>query len=64
MSRSESMEALEAKEEQLRTLVADLTPEQRKRFYVEQTKQLKDPDTYAALNWLFLGGFHHLYLRK
>ncbi|MDX1398386.1 MAG: hypothetical protein R3204_07655, partial [Oceanospirillum sp.] len=25
---------------------------------------LKDPDTYAALNWLFLGGFHHLYLRK
>ncbi|KLV09070.1 membrane protein [Photobacterium aquae] len=64
MLRSESIEALEVKEEQLRSLVADLPQEQRKRFFAEQAKQLKDPDTYAALNWLFLGGFHHLYLRK
>ncbi|MGF1686582.1 hypothetical protein L4C36_07780 [Photobacterium japonica] len=64
MSRSESMEALEEKEEQLRFLVAALPDKQRKQYFAEQSKQLKDPDTYAALNWLFLGGFHHLYLRK
>ncbi|WP_413766502.1 hypothetical protein, partial [Vibrio vulnificus] len=35
-----------------------------KEFYNRQSKQLKDPDTYATLNWLFLGGFHHCYLGK
>ena len=26
--------------------------------------QVKDPDTYAALNWAFLAGLHHFYLGK
>jgi TM2 domain-containing membrane protein YozV len=25
---------------------------------------VKDPDTYAALNWLFLAGLHHFYLGR
>ena len=60
----EPMEELEAKEEQLRQQVRELSQEQRQQFYNEQTKLLKDPDTYATLNWLFLGGIHHFYLKK
>lgn len=55
---------LEDKEEQLRQQVSKLSDEERKVFYKEQTLHLKDPDTYATLNVLFLGGFHHLYLNK
>ncbi|WP_028766943.1 hypothetical protein [Shewanella fidelis] len=55
---------LEDQEEQLRSRVNALTTEQRKNYYRQQAAQLKDPDTYASLNWLFLGGFHHLYLKK
>ena len=60
----EPMEELEAKEEQLRQQVRERSQEQRQQFYNEQTKLLKDPDTYATLNWLFLGGIHHFYLKK
>ena len=55
---------LEDQEEQLRSRVNALTTEQKKNYYRQQAVQLKDPDTYASLNWLFLGGFHHLYLKK
>lgn len=55
---------LKTQEALLRDQVNGLTPSQKKRYFAEQTRQLKDPDTYAVLNWAFLGGFHHLYLRK
>ncbi|WP_108946735.1 hypothetical protein [Shewanella halifaxensis] len=55
---------LEDQEEQLRSRVNALTTEQKKNYYRQQAVQLKDPDTYASLNWLCLGGFHHLYLKK
>lgn len=55
---------LEEQEEQLRNQVNELPAEQKKAYYKQQSTQLKDPDTYASLNWLFLGGFHHLYLKK
>lgn len=55
---------LEEKEELLRKQVAALPTDERKAFYKEQSEKLKDPDTYAILNYLFLGGFHHLYLEK
>ncbi len=64
MSLFESIENLERNEELLRTQVSLLPESQRKEFYKRQSEELKDPDTYAALNWLFLGGFHHCYLGK
>ncbi len=64
MSLFESIENLERNEELLRKQVNLLPESQRKEFYKRQSEELKDPDTYAALNWLFLGGFHHCYLGK
>ncbi|MGF1911776.1 hypothetical protein L4C38_20375 [Vibrio kasasachensis] len=60
----ESWDQLEEQEELLRQRVNSLNEEQRKRYYKIQAKKLKDPDTYASMNWFFLGGFHHLYLGK
>ncbi|MDP3282573.1 MAG: TM2 domain-containing protein, partial [Nitrosomonas sp.] len=31
-------------------------------FFQQAEKELKDPDTYAALNALFVAGLHHFYL--
>lgn len=52
------------REELLRTRVADLPEEQRKQFYRCYTQQIKDPDSYVVLNYLFLAGLHHFYLGK
>ncbi|GLT14341.1 hypothetical protein [Vibrio algivorus] len=60
----ESTEQLEENEELLRKQVNLLPEVQKKEFYNRQSKKLKDPDTYAALNWFFLGGLHHCYLGK
>ncbi|RXJ74616.1 hypothetical protein CS022_03360 [Veronia nyctiphanis] len=64
MSIFESIEELEHKEEALAQDVRNLSDAERKLYYKAQTKQLKDPDTYASLNWTFIGGVHHLYLGK
>ena len=53
-----------AKEEQLRLIVRDLPDEKRKQFYALAKKKLKDPDTFAVLNYLFITGLHHFYLGK
>ena len=53
---------VDAEEEQLRELAAALPDEQRKVFYQQLKPLLRDPDTYAALNWCFLAGLHHFYL--
>ncbi|MCA3899653.1 TM2 domain-containing protein [Vibrio vulnificus] len=60
----EPIEQLEHNEELLRKQVKSLPEAQKKEFYDQQSKKLKDPDTYATLNWFFLGGFHHCYLGK
>ncbi|WP_394147185.1 TM2 domain-containing protein [Shewanella atlantica] len=60
----EPIEQLEQNEELLRKQVNSLPEAQKKEFYKRQSKKLKDPDTYATLNWFFLGGIHHLYLGK
>lgn len=60
----EPIEQLEQNEELLRRQVNSLPESQKKEFYERQSKKLKDPDTYATLNWVFLGGFHHCYLGK
>ena len=51
-------------EEELRKEVANLSNIDRKKFYREAEKNVKDPDTYAVLNYLFLTGLHHFYLKK
>jgi TM2 domain-containing membrane protein YozV len=57
-------EAVEAEDERLSELAAQLPNAQRKEFYRSLSRRLKDPDTYAALNWFFLAGLHHFYLGK
>jgi len=58
------MEEALQKEESLRTRVSQLEDAQRKIYYERLNKNLKDPDTYAVLNWIFLAGLHHFYLKK
>mgnify|MGYP000937358225 CR=1 FL=1 len=51
-------------EERIRRLVRELPDDQRLRYFEQVEKRLKDPDTYAALNFLFIAGLHHFYLGK
>ncbi|XPV67727.1 MAG: hypothetical protein ACNI25_10410 [Halarcobacter sp.] len=51
-------------EEQLRNQISSLSEEERKNFYLEVKDKIKDPDTYATLNWFFVAGLHHFYLEK
>ncbi|WP_024954019.1 membrane protein [Sulfurospirillum arcachonense] len=51
-------------EDILREKVQNLPDNLKKQFYEKIEKEIKDPDTYAVLNWLFLTGIHHLYLKK
>lgn len=55
---------LEQQQEQLRQQVNQLPASQRKQFYLAWEKQVKDPDSYAVLNYLMLAGLHHFYLQK
>ncbi|MFK3865803.1 TM2 domain-containing protein [Pseudoalteromonas rhizosphaerae] len=57
-------EQLNAQEEQLRSEVNALSPDQRKLFYQQEKRLVKDPDTYAVLNWFFAAGLHHFYLGR
>lgn len=59
-----SQQDVNAEEERLRELANSLPDEQRKEFYREVKRQLRDPDTYAVLNWFFLAGLHHFYLGR
>lgn len=49
--------------ESLRHKVEGLSNSQRAEYYAQYTHALKDPDTYAVLNWVFLAGLHHFYLQ-
>ena len=55
---------VEREEDRLRDLVARLPADQRKRFHQQARLRLKDPDTYAVLNWFLVAGLHHFYLGK
>lgn len=55
---------VDAEEERLRVQASALPSEQRKAFYRDVKRQLRDPDTYAVLNWFFLAGLHHFYLGR
>lgn len=49
--------------ERLRERVRALDDAQRRRFYQDIDSRLRDPDTYAVLNWMFFG-LHHFYLGR
>lgn len=57
-------EEVEMEEERLRKIASALPDDERKQFYNEVKRELRDPDTYAVLNWFFLVGLHHAYLRR
>jgi TM2 domain-containing membrane protein YozV len=57
-----SKETVQEKEESIRKLVRELSDEKRLIFFTESEKKLKDPDTYATLNYIFIAGLHHFYL--
>ncbi len=59
-----SAERTQAEEERIRTLVNALPDAQRQQFYQQSLKRLKDPDTYATLNYIIVAGLHHFYLGK
>ena len=55
-------EEVEQKEDELRSEISALDEEHRKSFYTSFSNNLKDPDTYAVLNFFFITGLHHFYL--
>lgn len=57
-------EAIQEEEEHIRKLVRELPDDKRLLFFQQVEKNLKDPDTYATLNYLFIAGLHHFYLGK
>ncbi|MGO3296966.1 TM2 domain-containing protein [Marinobacter sp.] len=57
-------EEVDAEEESLRKAIRELSEERRAEFYRQAGKSVKDPDTYAALNWFFVAGLHHFYLGR
>lgn len=59
-----SRDAVDAEEEAIRLRVRDLPDEQRREYHERLRRALKDPDTYATLNYFFLTGIHHMYLDK
>ena len=59
-----SSRKVEQTEEELRVLARQLREPQRKAFYQTLARELKDPDTYAVLNFFFVAGLHHIYLKK
>ena len=59
-----TMQELSDREEHLREQIRQLSDEQRKHYYRLERQQLKDPDTYAVLNYFFIAGLHHFYLGR
>ena len=55
-------QSIAAEEERLRLAVRELSDSARNQFYTQLEHQVKDPDTYAVLNYLFISGLHHFYL--
>ena len=49
-------------EDELRSRVTALPPALRQEYYALEKKRIRDPDTYAVLNYFILGGLHHFYL--
>jgi TM2 domain-containing membrane protein YozV len=59
-----TMDDLKNEEDELRKVISALSTEQKKEYYRLEESRIKDPDTYAVLNYFFLAGLHHFYLGK
>ncbi len=59
-----SISEIKADEERLRQTVRELDDQARAAYFRESKNRLRDPDTYAVLNYFFLTGMHHFYLGK
>jgi TM2 domain-containing membrane protein YozV len=59
-----SEEKLEELEKSLKVDIQKLPQFTKAKYFNEFSNRVKDPDTYAVLNWLFLGGIHHFYLGR
>lgn len=57
-------EEVRSREEALRERLRRLSDAERLAYYRRCSPRLKDPDTYAVLDWLFLAGLHHFYLGR
>ena len=57
-------ESVEDQEEALRLTIRGLAEDKKKLFHQAFSKRVKDPDTYAVLNFFFLAGLHHFYLSR
>ncbi len=57
-------DSVKAEEEKLREDVRLLDDPDRAKYFHAYNKRLKDPDTYAVLNYFFIAGLHHFYLGK
>ena len=55
---------VEEQQDQIRRQIREMSDEQRRTFYTLSEKKIKDPDTYATLNYIFIAGLHHFYLGK
>lgn len=55
---------VKTEEEKLRETIRKMDDSSRSDYYKQYNRLLKDPDTYAVLNWFFLAGIHHFYLGK
>ncbi len=56
--------AIKDEENILRDRLSSLSESNKKKYYSLSDGKLKDPDTYAALGYIFLFGLHHLYLKN
>ena len=57
-------DAVRAEEDAIRDAIAALAPEQRKAYYRLSEDRIRDPDTYATVNYFLVCGLHHFYLGK
>ena len=56
-------EVIQAEEERIRQWVRELPDDKRLAFFKQAEKSLKDPDTYATLNYLFIAGYLGKWIR-
>ncbi len=57
-----SQEIVDQEEELIRQSINQLSDSERKTYFQIVKPRIKDPDTYATLNWFFMTGLHHFYL--
>ena len=53
---------VDQEEENLRQKMRNFSDSRRAFLFKRFKNELKDPDTYAALNWSLVAGLHHFYL--